>query len=111
MTEPLVNMLSSLSSTSESRLDEDILDALSDNELRKVFITQTQAHTRLIPHDFQLDAAVALWRNQDLMVIASTGSGKTLSFVMPCFLSKCVVVVIVSPLNALQDDQVSIRVN
>ena len=87
-------------------LDDSTLDGLPDNQLRERLIKQTKARTGLTPRDFQLDTAVALWRNRDVVLVAGTGSGKTLPFVMPCFLSKHVVVVIVSPLNALQDDQV-----
>jgi ATP-dependent helicase YprA (DUF1998 family) len=84
------------------------LDALSDADLRAELERNTRDATELIPHAFQLDAVIALWRNRDLIVIAGTGRGKTLAFVMPCFLSKMVTVVVISPLNALMDDQVSL---
>lgn len=104
----LPSIVHSLPVELDAVLDDNVLDALSDVELRKILTKRTRDLTGLTPRDFQLDAAIALWRNRDLMVIAGTGSGKTLSFVMSCFLSKNVVVVIVSPLNALQEDQVSL---
>jgi ATP-dependent helicase YprA (DUF1998 family) len=84
-----------------------VLDALSDGELGDILTKVTEMRTGLSPKKFQLKAAIAAWRNRDTLLIAGTGSGKTLSFVMGCFLSRKVVVVIISPLNILQDDQVS----
>jgi hypothetical protein len=85
-----------------------VLDALTDPELCEELRQKTCAATGLTPREFQLRAAIALWRNRDLILHAGTGSGKSLSFVMPCFLSKTVTVVIISPLNALMDDQASL---
>jgi ATP-dependent helicase YprA (DUF1998 family) len=82
------------------------LDALTDADLRLELERRTTDATGLTPHSFQLDAAVALWRNRDLIVIAGTGRGKTLSFIMPCSLTTLVTVLVISPLNALMDDQV-----
>jgi hypothetical protein len=59
------------------------------------------------PHNFRLDRAIALLRRKDLIVVAGTGRGKTLSFVMPCFISRNVRVMIILPLNAFRDEQVS----
>jgi ATP-dependent helicase YprA (DUF1998 family) len=90
----------------DNKDSEGLLQALSDEELGKLLNEQTKERTGLTPRQFQLDAAIALVRNQDLIVKAGTGSGKTLSFVMPCFVSRKTTVIIVSPLNALQEDQV-----
>ena len=61
------------------------------------------------PHDFQLDVAEAIILGLDATVIAGTGSGKTLPWVMPLLLDEnreraCLVI---SPLKALQVDHVS----
>ena len=89
-------------------LSEEALQALSDSTLRELLSKCTKQRTGLLPRPFQLDAAVALVCNRDLIVKVGTGSGKTLAFVMPCFVLMKPVVVVVSPLNALQKDQVSV---
>jgi len=43
----------------------------------------------------------------DCSVIAGTGAGKTMPFVMPLFLDPKKIVVVISPLNALEEDQVN----
>lgn len=89
--------------------DEDAyLASLPDGTLRELLSQRTKERTGCSPFDFQLDAAVGLIRNKDVVVKAGTGSGKTLSFVMPCFVSRKTVVVVISPLNVLGEDQVSL---
>jgi ATP-dependent helicase YprA (DUF1998 family) len=62
------------------------------------------------PHNFQLDdVAEALILGLDAMLVAGTGSGKTLPWAMPLLLDEykeraCIVI---SPLKALQADHVS----
>ena len=60
-----------------------------------------------IPYDWQLDAAESLILGLDC-VIAGTGAGKTIPFVLPLFAqdSRDKLVLIISPLNALKTDQV-----
>ena len=67
-----------------------------------------QEHTRLTPKEQQLDLAECMLLGLDAASIAGTGWGKTLSFVLPLFVpeSEGKIVVIVSPLNALETDQV-----
>ena len=60
-----------------------------------------------LPYDWQLDVAEAICMGLDAVVIAGTGAGKTLPFVMPVMLHKEKMVIIISPLIALQEDQVS----
>ncbi|KAF5363029.1 hypothetical protein D9758_012611 [Tetrapyrgos nigripes] len=65
------------------------------------------------PYEWQLDVSEALFLGLDCTVIAGTGSGKTMPFVMPLFAAKDkvfggkdkVMVIIISPLNALEEDQ------
>ncbi len=59
------------------------------------------------PYKWQLDVGEALHMKLDTVVIAGTGAGKTLPFIIPIILGG--MVIIISPLNALQDDQVSKR--
>ncbi|KDQ11367.1 hypothetical protein BOTBODRAFT_88214, partial [Botryobasidium botryosum FD-172 SS1] len=73
--------------------------------VREAMREATIAITGLEPREEQLDVAVAIYHNRDVVLIAGTGRGKTLAFVMPCFLDKKITVIIVSPLNALEDNQ------
>lgn len=59
------------------------------------------------PYPWQLDAAEAFFLGLDCVIIAGTGSGKSLPFVMPSMLEINVqkVLVVLSPLNALEVDQ------
>ncbi|KAF8119134.1 P-loop containing nucleoside triphosphate hydrolase protein, partial [Boletus edulis] len=59
-----------------------------------------------VPYEWQLDAAEAFLLGLNCTVLAGTGSGKSLPFVMPAMVQDSIIVVI-SPLNALEDDQVS----
>src|SRR6267154_6369804 len=60
------------------------------------------------PYDWQLDAAEALILGLDCVVVARTGAGKTIPFVLPLFVqdSQDKLVLIISPLNALETNQV-----
>jgi ATP-dependent helicase YprA (DUF1998 family) len=60
-----------------------------------------------IPYEWQLDAAEALILGLDCVVVAGTGAGKTIPFVLPLFVqdSRDKLVLIISPLNALETDQ------
>jgi ATP-dependent helicase YprA (DUF1998 family) len=58
------------------------------------------------PYDWQLDVTEAILLGLDSVVIAGTGAGKTMPFMMPLLLDKSKKVIIVSPLKILQADQV-----
>ena len=60
-----------------------------------------------VPHSWQLDAAECLILGVDSIIIAGTGAGKTMPFVMPLMQDKSKMMLIISPLKALQRDQVS----
>lgn len=57
------------------------------------------------PYNWQVNVTEALLLGLDCTVIAGTGAGKTMPFVMPLFVHPKKVVVIISPLNALEEDQ------
>jgi ATP-dependent helicase YprA (DUF1998 family) len=63
-----------------------------------------------LPYSWQVDVAEALLLGLDCIVIAGTGSGKTMPFGMPLLLdqAKEKMVVVISPLNELEAEQVSI---
>ena len=58
------------------------------------------------PYEWQLDTAEALLLGLDSIIIAGTGTGKTLPFVIPLLYNKAGRIIIISPLKALQQDQV-----
>jgi ATP-dependent helicase YprA (DUF1998 family) len=72
-------------------------------DLRKLF---SERESRFNPHDWQLDVAEALLLGIDSVVIAGTGSGKTIPFMLPLLLHPEKMVLIISPLKVLQRDQV-----
>ncbi|KAI0715510.1 P-loop containing nucleoside triphosphate hydrolase protein [Cerioporus squamosus] len=69
----------------------------------------TEAFGGKVPYEWQVDVAEALWLGLDTAVIAGTGAGKTMPFVMPLLLdtTKKKMVIVISPLNELEKDQVS----
>lgn len=64
------------------------------------------------PYSWQTDVTEALLLGLDCIVIAGTGSGKTMPFGMPLLLdeAKDKIVVVISPLNELEAEQVSILI-
>jgi hypothetical protein len=74
--------------------------------LRDVLITSTRASTSFTAKGWQLDAAISIVEKKDIMIVAGTGEGKTLPFVMPLFAFPDQIVIIVSPLNAIEAGQV-----
>jgi ATP-dependent helicase YprA (DUF1998 family) len=72
-------------------------------DLHKLF---SERESRFSPHDWQLDVAEALLLGIDSVVIAGTGSGKTIPFMLPLLLNPEKMVLIISPLKVLQRDQV-----
>ncbi|KAI0038310.1 P-loop containing nucleoside triphosphate hydrolase protein, partial [Auriscalpium vulgare] len=57
------------------------------------------------PYPWQVDVTEAMILGLDCTVIASTGAGKTMPFVMPNFVYPNKMTAIISPLKALEDDQ------
>ncbi|KAG8710150.1 hypothetical protein FRC09_000277 [Ceratobasidium sp. 395] len=69
----------------------------------------TARKEKITPRPWQLDVAMKLHeRDRDVLVLAGTGSGKTLPFVMPCLLMPETIVWIVSPLNYIQNEQAKV---
>ena len=71
-------------------------------QIRRVF----QERFGSSAHEWQVDVTEAILLGLDSFVIAGTGAGKTMPFMMPLLLdpkSKCI---IISPLKVLQEDQV-----
>ena len=62
------------------------------------------------PFDWQTDVCEAILLGLDVILIAGTGAGKTLPFAMPLLVdqTKRKMAIVISPLNVLEHDQVSI---
>jgi bloom syndrome protein len=58
------------------------------------------------PYEWQIDVSEALVLGLDSVVIAGTGAGKTIPFMMPLLLFREKFVLVISPLKILQEDQV-----
>ncbi|TFY52572.1 hypothetical protein EVG20_g10496 [Dentipellis fragilis] len=76
-------------------------------EARKKMLEECKARSegRIVPHSWQLDIAESLVLGMDCELIASTGAGKTIPFVLPLFYQSGKIIIIISPLNALEEDQ------
>lgn len=57
-----------------------------------------------MPYEWQIDVGEALHLGIDTVLVARTGAGKTLPFAIAALLGGTVIILL--PLNALQDDQV-----
>lgn len=79
-----------------------------EEELRE----ETKAQFGYYPHDWQLQAAVKVLEGNDRMVVAGTGKGKTIIFALLGLAAELSKTnghyIIVSPLKALEGDQVSV---
>jgi superfamily II DNA or RNA helicase len=59
----------------------------------------------VIPRKFQLEAGLAAYRGRSTIINAGTGSGKTLSMVIPLLMDQTAVTIIISPLKRLHSTQ------
>lgn len=64
--------------------------------------------TGVVPREFQLQAAEAMLKGDDLVMNIPTGGGKTLAFSLAAMYKPGCVILVVSPLTALTRDQVSV---
>lgn len=75
-------------------------------ETRTTLQTLFKARCGLEPYNWQLDVTEAMLLGLDSVVIAGTGSGKTIPFMLPLLLHARKMILILSPLKVLQQDQV-----
>jgi hypothetical protein len=86
----------------ESLDHEDKLEAI-----RACVIVWVLTEGRVIPRVFQLKASLATLHQRDSVIIAGTGSGKTLCLLIPLLLCPDSISLTISPLKRLQLTQVS----
>ncbi|KAG8722835.1 hypothetical protein FRC08_007783 [Ceratobasidium sp. 394] len=73
-----------------------------DPLLQQRFIDAAKKYTHCEPYDWQLNIAEALHNQEDVFCIASTGSGKTLPYVLNTLINPRTLVWLVSPLNYIE---------
>ena len=95
----------------DARLAASTSDAAYDSQQTRSAITQLfKARSGKTPYDWQLDVTEAILLKLDSLVIAGTGSGKTIPFMLPLLAHPEKVVIIFSPLKVLQRDQVMMSI-
>jgi ATP-dependent helicase YprA (DUF1998 family) len=72
------------------RLPHDFLTTLSDTDridtIRACLLIYLLTSFTVVPHVFQLRASLAMLNGRDTIIIAGTGSGKTLCLLIPLLL-------------------------
>jgi ATP-dependent helicase YprA (DUF1998 family) len=71
--------------------------------MTRIFSERSGGH---IPYPWQLNVSEAFLLGLNCLVIAGTGAGKTTPFLLPLLVEKNKKIIIISPLKALQRDQV-----
>lgn len=79
--------------------------------IRACLLIFTVTYGRVIPRQFQLEAALETIKGNDSIVIAGTGSGKTLCIVIPLILQPGIICAMISPLKRLQMMQVCVSIS
>ncbi|KAI0283766.1 P-loop containing nucleoside triphosphate hydrolase protein [Russula brevipes] len=89
-----------LSALEDRSYDSDATHNTMDQGLKQVFDGRS-------PYPWQLDVAEAIMLGLDCIVIAGTGAGKTIPFVLPFLGGHCLdkILIVTSPLNVLEFDQ------
>ena len=89
-----------------------VLDCISSlgpdphlDALRACLLVFSVSDGRVVPREFQLTAGLAAFWRKHAIINAGTGSGKTLSMVIPLLMDPEAVSIIVSPLKRLQITQ------
>ena len=91
----------------EARLAASTSEAGYNCQQTRSTITKSfKARSGKTPYDWQLDVTEAILLGLDSTVIAGTGSGKTIPFMLPLLAHPEKITIIISPLKVLQRDQV-----
>ena len=83
--------------------------AYNSNGTRTTLTEEFRRRTTKEPYPWQLDVSEALILGLDCIVLAGTGAGKTMPFIMPLFVYPKKCVIIVCPLIELQENQVRVH--
>jgi superfamily II DNA helicase RecQ len=82
------------------------------DDITRMFLELQTSAIKHTPYEWQLDVSEAILLGLDCCIVAGTGAGKTLPFVLPLLAQsaqrqrkRCI---IISPLNALEHDQVKL---
>ncbi|KIJ30142.1 hypothetical protein M422DRAFT_268388 [Sphaerobolus stellatus SS14] len=97
-----------LSEARETRSEKLKMFNLPPDDLRtKIKEEMNKILPHIAPHEWQLDDGEAVSLGLDTILVAGSGAGKTLPFVMPLLANKGPrkKILIISPLNVLQEDQ------
>jgi len=73
--------------------------------LRACLLVFSVSDGQVIPQQFQLEAGLVAYHGKNTVINAVTGSGKTLSMVIPLLMNPEAVGIVVSPLKRLQSTQ------
>jgi len=87
---------------SHARTEAVAQSCYDSSTVRAELIQAMQEHCGKAPYPWQLNAAEGLILGIDSVVIAGTGAGKTMPFMMLLFWNKDKCIIIISPLKALQ---------
>ncbi|KAF9222825.1 hypothetical protein BS17DRAFT_160414 [Gyrodon lividus] len=72
---------------------------------RHALSANCETRTGRKPYPWQLDCSEACNLGMDCVILAGTGFGKTLPFTIPALLHPDKITIVLSPLNALEEDQ------
>lgn len=62
---------------------------------------------QVVEHPWQVSVSSEILCHRDTMAITATGSGKIFSYILPLIVNPSAIVLVVSPLLALMEDQVN----
>ena len=98
-----------LSSETEHKQLLEWMESLDEGQrldaFRACLLVFSASNGQVIPRQFQLSAGLAAYSGKDTIVNAGTGSGKTLSMVIPLLMNPQAVAIVISPLKRLQSTQ------
>ncbi|KAG8730646.1 hypothetical protein FRC10_002454, partial [Ceratobasidium sp. 414] len=77
-------------------------------QLSEKLVEETKKRTGKEPFEWQLKNAMDRIAGKDTLILAATGSGKSMPSVMPVFVIKRSITWILAPLNVIEEQQVDV---
>ena len=109
---PLETLTQLASASINDRLPHEFIATLNDEEKRDAtracLLVSILTYGRVVPRVFQLQASITMLCRQDSVIIAGTGSGKTLCLLIPILLRPKSISITISLLKRLQTTQISV---